>query len=72
MVALWEAFYIENKRFYVDTLRVPNRSPTPISKSNDFRGQSEDIWGAGAPISGRRGGFPGVRAGLKKTYVLAL
>ncbi len=28
-VALWEAFYIENKRFDLDTLRVPSRSPTP-------------------------------------------
>ena len=36
MAALWEAFYIENKRFDLDTLRVPNRSPTPISKSKDF------------------------------------
>ena len=35
VVALWEAFYIENQRFDLDTLRVPNRSPTPISKSND-------------------------------------
>ncbi len=33
VVALWEAFYIEKKRFDLDTLRVP---PTPISKSNDF------------------------------------
>ncbi len=46
MVALWEAFYVEDKRFDLDTLRVPNRSPTPIPKSNDFLGQSEDIWGA--------------------------
>ncbi len=36
VVALWEAFYIENKRFDLDTLRVPSRPPTPISKSNDF------------------------------------
>ena len=43
VVALWEA---SNKRFDLDTLRVPNRSPTPISKSNDFLGQSEDKWGA--------------------------
>ncbi len=49
VVALWEAFYIENKRFDLDTLRVPNRSPTPISKSNDFLGQSEDKWGARGP-----------------------
>ncbi len=58
---VWEAFYIENKRFDLDTLRVPNRSPTPISKSNDFLGQSDDIWGACGPILG----VPGVRAGLK-------
>ena len=49
VVALWEAFYIEYKRFDLDTLRVPNRSPTPISKSNDFLGQSDDIWGAWGP-----------------------
>ncbi len=72
VVALWEAFYIENQRFDLDTLRVPNRSPTPISKSNDFLGQSEDIWGARGPISGRCWGVPGVRAGLKNTYFLAL
>ncbi len=35
VVAFWEAFYIENKRFDLDTLRVSNRSPTPILKSND-------------------------------------
>ncbi len=29
VVALWEAFYIENNRFDLDTLRVPNRSPHP-------------------------------------------
>ncbi len=29
VVALCEAFYIEYKRFDLDTLRVPNRSPTP-------------------------------------------
>ena len=53
-------FYIENKRFDRDTLRVPSRSPTPTSKANDFRGQSDDIWGgAGAPISGQFWGFPG-------------
>ena len=40
VVALWEAFYIENKCFDLDTLRVANRSPTQISKSNDFLGQS--------------------------------
>ncbi len=60
VVALWEAFYIENKLFDRDTLRVPNRSPTPISKSKDLLGQSDDIWGgARAFISGRIGGFPG-------------
>jgi hypothetical protein len=29
VVALWVAFYIENKRFDLDTLRVPSRSPHP-------------------------------------------
>ena len=49
VVALWEAFYIENKRFDLDTLRVANRSPTPASKINDVLGQSDDIWGARGP-----------------------
>ncbi len=44
-----EAFYIQNKRFDLDTLRVANRSPTPASKINDFQGQSDDIWGARGP-----------------------
>ncbi len=67
-MALWEAFYIENKLFDLDTLRVASRSPAPISKSNDFLGQSEDIWGAGGPHSRPILGVPGVRAGLKYTY----
>ncbi len=68
VVALWEAFYIENKRFDLDTLRVPSRSPTPISKSNDFLGQSHDIWGARGPHLRPILGVPGARAGLK-TYI---
>ena len=67
VVTLWEAFYIENKRFDLDTLRVPNRSPTPISKSNDFLGQSDDIWGARGLHFWSILGVPGVRAGLKNT-----
>jgi hypothetical protein len=63
VVALWEAFYIENKPFDLDTLGVPN--PTPISKSNDFLGQSDDIWGARGPHLRPILGVPGVRAGLK-------
>ena len=39
-------FYIENKRFDRDTLRVPSRSPTPTSKANGFRGPFDHIWGA--------------------------
>ncbi len=72
MVALWEAFYIENKRFDLDTLRVPSRSPTPILKSDDFRGQSDDIWGARGLHFRAILGLPGVRAGVKNTYCLAL
>ncbi len=64
MVALWEALYFENKRFDLDTLRVPNRSPTPISKSNAFRGQSEDIWGARGSRFRPTRGVPEARAGL--------
>ncbi len=71
VVALWEAFYIENKCFYLDTLRAPNRSPTPISKSNDFQGQSDDIWGARSPPFRPILGVPGVRAGFTNTYFLA-
>ena len=67
MVALWDAFYIEDERFDLDTLWVPNRSPTPISKSNDFLGLSDDIWGARGlhflPILG----VPGARPGLENT-----
>ena len=65
LVALWEALYIEIKPSDLDTLRVPNRSPTPISKSNDFLGQSDDIWGARGPHFRPILGVPGVRAGLK-------
>ncbi len=72
MVALWEAFYIENKRFDLDTLRVANRYPTPASKINDFLGLFDDIWGARGPHFQPMLGVPGVRAGLTNTYVLAL
>ena len=72
MVALWEAFCIEYKHFDLDTLRVPNRSPTPISKSNDFLGQSDDIWGARGRHFRPILRVPGVRAGFKNTYRLAL
>ncbi len=68
MVAFWEAFHIENWRFDLDTLRVPNRSPTPILKFSDFLGQSDDIWGPGATISGRFWAFPGSGPALK-TYI---
>ncbi len=72
VVALWEAFYIEDKRFELDTLRVPNRSPTPISKSNHCLGQSGDIWASRGPHFRPIWGGPGIRAGLKTTYVLGL
>ncbi len=68
-VALWKAFYIENQRFYLDTL--PNRSPTPISKSNDFLGQSGYIWGALGPRFRPSLGVPGVRAVFKKHICLS-
>ncbi len=63
VVALWEVFYIENKRFQLDTLRVPNRSRTSIAKSNAFLGHSDDIWGARGPpfpadLEGSGGGRP--------------
>ncbi len=72
VVALWDAFYIENARFDLDTLRVPNRSPTPTSKSHDSRGQSDEIWGAWGPHLRPIFGLPGARAGLKHTSFLAL
>ena len=55
--------------FDMDTLRAPKRSPTPISKSNDFPGQSEDIWGARGPHLRSILGVSGARAGLKNTYL---
>jgi hypothetical protein len=69
VMALWEAFYIENKRFDLDTLRVPSRSPTPIVKSYDFPGQSDDIWEARSRHFRPILGVPGVRAGFKNTYL---
>ncbi len=48
VVALWEASY-RGEFFDQDTLRVPTRSPTPTSKTNDFRGPLDDIWGARGP-----------------------
>ncbi len=58
---------MESKLFDMDTLRVPNRSPIPTSKSNDFLRLSDDIWGARGPhFRPILGGFPGVRAGLQK------
>ncbi len=70
VVSFWEAFYIENQLFDLDTLRVPNVSPTPILKSNDFRGQSDDIWGARGSHFRPVWGGSGVRAGIKNTYLL--
>jgi hypothetical protein len=72
VVALWEAFYVEYKRFDLDTLRVPNRSPTPISKSSDFRGQSDDIWGARGSYFRPILGAPGGPGRPKNHIVLAL
>ncbi len=46
-----EVFYIENKLFALDTLRVANRSPTPASKINDFPGLFDDIWGVRGRLS---------------------
>ena len=66
VVALWEAFYIETKRFDLDTLRMPNRSPTRISKFNDSPGQSDDIRGARGCHFRPSFGVPGVRAGLEQ------
>jgi hypothetical protein len=60
-VALREAFYIENKRLDLDSLRVPSRSPTPICENQrcprtagPSLGGSEtpfpsDLWGSGGP-----------------------
>ncbi len=72
MVALWEALYIENKRVDLGTHGVPNLSPTPISKSSDFLGQSDDIWGARGPHFRPILGVPGARAGPTNTSFFAL
>ncbi len=72
MVALWEAFYIENMRFDLDPLRAPNRSTTPMPKSNDFLRQSDGNWGARGPHFRPILGVPGVRAGLKNKYIFRL
>jgi hypothetical protein len=69
VVVLWDAFYSDNKRFDLDTPKVPSRSPTPTSKSNDALGQSEDIWGARGSHFRPMLGVPGVRAGLTHIYI---
>ncbi len=72
VAARWEAFYIDNKRLDLDTLKVPNQSHTLISKSNDFLGQAEDIRGVRSLHFRPMLGVPGVPAGLTNTYFLAL
>ncbi len=54
------------------TKTTPKLSPTPISKSNDFLRQSDDIRGARCPHFRPMLGVPGARAGFKNTYLLAL
>ncbi len=72
VVALWEVSYIVSKRFDLDTLRMPNRSPTPISKSNDFLAQSSDVWGGGqGPHFRPIWVVPGVWAGFENSKLLA-
>ncbi len=71
VVAMWEAFYIEDKSVDLDILGMPSRSPTPIPKSNDLRGQSDDLWGARGPYFRPILGATGVRAGLKDMGVRA-
>ena len=61
---------IENNRFDFDTLRVPMRSLTPISKTSDPLGQSDDIWAARGPRFRPILGVPGVRTGLDNKNVL--
>ncbi len=62
------SFYIENKRFDLDTLRVANRSPTPASKISDFLGVFDDIWGVRGRLPRPIWGVPGVPAGIKNIY----
>ncbi len=72
MAAICEALYTEDKRFDLDTLRVPSRSPTPISKTGDFRGQFDHVWWAQGVHFRPILGVQGARAGLKNTYFVAL
>ncbi len=72
VAALWEAFLIENKPLDLNTLRVPSRSPTPISKSNEAEDSPTISGGARGPHFRPILGVPGVRAGLKHKYLLAL
>ncbi len=60
---LLESIYIENLRFALDTLRMANRSPTPTSKTNDFLGPFDDIWGGRGRWSLPIWGVPGVWGG---------
>jgi hypothetical protein len=66
-------FYSENLRFVLDTLRVPSRSPTNSSKSDDFPGQSGYFWGGPGqhfpPVLGRFWWVRGVRLALNNTYL---
>ncbi len=71
VVALWRAFYTEDKRFGLSTLRVFSRSPTPISKTSGFRGPFDHIWGDQDPHFRPISGVPGARAGLTNTHLLS-
>jgi hypothetical protein len=61
VAGFWKVFYIANLRFALDTLRVANRSPTPVSKINDFLKLFDDIWGVRGCLSLPIRGIPGVR-----------
>ena len=50
---------------------MANRSPSPTSKTNDFPGLFDDIWGVRGRLPRPILGIPGVRAGIKNMYIFS-
>ncbi len=66
VVALWEAFFIENKRFDLDTLGCPSGSPPRLRNPMISQDSPTISGGLGAPISDRFWEFPGSGPAYKK------